>query len=70
MGNQVWLTTPYEQALFIVALAGNEASVCLSLHETLALNAHKSLSCFDVIKVMNNRITPLVSRYVQYSNVG
>ncbi|GLS84622.1 cell division protein ZapC [Paraferrimonas haliotis] len=49
-----------EQKVAVVVIeAGIQASVVLMVHDEVQLSSKKSLSQFDAIKVMNNRLQPL-----------
>lgn len=48
-----------ESGLVLVVEADQDASVVMLLSQNLALSEYKQLECFQTIKVMNDRLSPL-----------
>ncbi|MBY5991587.1 cell division protein ZapC [Ferrimonas balearica] len=57
-GKLVALSTGSERARFVVVEAGETASLVMLLDDALSLANNKSMRQFDLIKVMNDRMTP------------
>ncbi|PJG58648.1 cell division protein ZapC [Aeromonas cavernicola] len=56
VGELVVMTTSHSSGEFMVIEAGAQASVCMNVGASLILTTSKTLPCFGVIKVMNNRM--------------
>ncbi|PWC18585.1 cell division protein ZapC [Brenneria roseae subsp. roseae] len=59
---QVQVTESQEAACFLVAEAGDKASLCLLAQEQLTLNA-KTMILGDAIKIMHDRLLPAAAQH-------
>jgi len=54
------LSSESQTGEFLIVEHCTDASVCINLSETFALDDNLSLSQFEVIRVLNNRVHPLI----------
>ncbi len=67
-GKLVELDTGSQRARFVVVEGGEQSSLLMLLEDTLALGNKKSMKQFELIKVMNDRLSP--SRRLKHRRIA